>query len=327
MTPAGGFGMRTAVLVETAMLRATLIGLILFAAAPALAQDRPRGPLVAPEFRLHGEEVSLPIVMVREFPFVEAQVNGVKGKLMLDTGDNSALGLNDNHLTLPDGRTVGQGQFGSGQTFKLILRPLVDQVRLPGGLAYGPITTVMSQSATQLEHITPDFLGWLGYWFWDGYAMKLDYKAARVTFYKGGPKAFLKGEKVIAALPFTLPKLPNQPVIRVRIGGVEFQTVFDTGQYGNLYTDAATLKHLTVIGAVRPAAGEHHPADVRLQLPGGLNVRVEKLATHPSEEAAPFAKPIGLDASPHILSLGYGFLKQYKTVWDYPGRTLYLLKR
>lgn len=283
---------------------------------------------MAPEFRLKADEISIPFVMVREFPFVEAEIDGVKGKLMLDTGASEALGLNHNPLKLEEGRGMGQGRFGSGQSFERVLRPGVDNVRLAGGLSYDRVSSFISQDAKLLEGITPDFLGWIGYRFWDGYAVKMDYVASRATFYRGGPDAFLKGETVLAALPFQLAKLPNHPVMTSRIGGVEFVTLFDTGQYGGLYTDAATMKRLVDAAAVRPVSGEEEPAaDVTMRFAEGPEVVLPKLWTYPTERAAPFAKPIGVDAAPNILSLGYALLKQYKTVWDYPNRTFYLLKK
>lgn len=311
------------------MLRAAMIAVIALAIPAAVAaQEVPRGPAIAPEFRLKGEVVSLPFSMVREFPFVEAEINGVKGKLMLDTGALEALALNHNHITLPEGRSIGQGNFGSGQTYEMILRPSVENVRLPGGLSYGRVTTFRSQDSRQLERITPDFLGWLGYYFWDGYAVKLDYKASKATFYKGGPKAFLKGETLVAAIPFETPKLPNNPVLTARIGDVDFATVLDTGQYGNIFADAATLERLTAAGAIKPIAdGDDAAVDVAaLRFSTGPAIPLAKIATHPIEGAAPFAKAVGV-TSPRIMSLGYAFLQQYKTVWDYPNKTLYLLKR
>jgi hypothetical protein len=306
------------------MLRAALVSLAVLTAAPALAQPAPKPPnsAMAPEFRLKGDVVSLPFVMVREFPFVEAEINGVKGKLMLDTGASHALSLNQNPLHLTEGSSMGGGMFGSGQKFEVFLRPKIDSVVLPGGLTYGPVTTVQSQDATQLEHITPDFIGWMGYYFWEGYALKLDYRAGRVTFYKGGPKAFLKGETVVAALPFEVRKLPNHPIMTARIDGVDFETVFDTGQYGNLFADAATREKLTKDGAVTKAKGE---ADLKgIRFTKALSVNIPRIEVH--EEPFPPAAPMGLTSS-SILSLGYGFLNQYKTVWDYPNHTLYLLKR
>jgi hypothetical protein len=298
-----------------------------FAVPAAVAQEVPHGAEIAPEFRLKGDVVSIPFVMVREFPFVEAKIAGVNGKLLLDTGAFEALVLNHNHIKLPEGRVIGRGAFGSGQTYEKVLRPSVDDLRLAGGLTYGRVTTFRSQDAAQLERITPDFLGWLGYSFWDGYAVKVDYKASKATFYKGGPKAFLKGETVVAAIPFETRDLPNNPVLVAKIGDADFETILDTGQYGNIFADAATLERLTAAGAIKPVVGEEGSVDVKaVQFSKGPAIPLAKIATHPIEGAAPFAKAIGV-SSPRIMSLGYAFLQQYKTVWDYPNKTLYLLKR
>ncbi len=310
------------------MLR-TVIAVLAALAIPnaVIGQAIPRGPEIAPEFRLKGDMVSIPFVMVREFPFVEAEINGVKGKLLFDTGASEALSLNQNHLQLPEGRVIGQGRFGSGQSYEMVLRPGVDNVRLPGGLTYNRVTTIRSQDARQLERITPDFLGWLGYWFWDGYAVKFDYKASKATFYKGGPKAFLKGETVVAAIPFETPILPNDPVLTAKIGDTDFDTVLDTGQNGNVFADAHTLERLEASGALKAVAGEDGLVDIdAMRFRTGPVIHLAKVATHPIADSTPFAAAIGL-GSPPIMSLGYVFLKQYKTVWDYPNKTIYLLKR
>jgi len=313
--------LRTAITVATAFALAGALG-----TPAANAQEAPRGLDNAPEFRLKGDTVSLPFVMVREFPFVEGEVNGVKGKFLLDTGALGALSLNHNHIKLPDGRVIGQGNFASGQTFQMILRPSVGNVRLAGGLSYDNVTNVSSQDAAQLERITPDFLGWLGHEFWAGYAAKFDYKASEVTFYKGGPKAFLKGETLVAAIPFETRNRPNIPILTATIGDTDFETVLDTGQYGNIFADTATREHLTVIGAISPAAGAEGAVDIKsVRFSKGPAIAMAKLASHPAEGAAPFAKAVGL-TSARIMMLGYAFLKQYKTVWDYPNGTLYLLK-
>jgi hypothetical protein len=293
----------------------------------AVAQAVPHGAEIAPEFRLKGDIVSLPLVMVREFPFVEAEISGVKGKLLLDTGALEALALNHNPLKLPEGRVIGQGRFGSGQTYEMVLRPSVDNVRLPGGLTYDRVTTFRSQDAAQLERITPDFLGWLGYTFWDGYAVKFDYRASKATFYRGGPKAFLKGEVLVAAIPFETRKLPNDPVLTATIGDLTFETVLDTGQYGSIFADATSHERLKAAGAINPHGSDQDAVDVRaVRFSKGPALRLSAIASLPIEAAAPFANAIGV-APPRIMTLGYAFLKQYKTVWDYPNKTLYLLKQ
>jgi hypothetical protein len=313
--------LRTAITFATALVLAGVV-----ATPAAIALESPHDAEFAPEFRLKGDVVSIPFVMVREFPFVEATINGVRGKLLLDTGALEALSLNHNRLKLPEGRVIGRGNFASGQTYEMILRPSVEKVSLAGGLTYHHITNLSSQDATQLEHITPDFLGWMGHGFWAGYAAKFDYKASRATFYKGGPKAFLKGEMMVAVIPFQTRNRPNIPVLMAMIGDTAFETVLDTGQYGNIYADTATLEHLSAIGALSPAQDSECDVDVKtVQFSEGPAITMAKLGRHPIEEATPFAKGIGVTSS-RILSLGYVFLKQYKTVWDYPDGTLYLLK-
>lgn len=312
--------LRTAIAFATALVLADGV-----ATPVAIAQEAPHDAEIAPEFRMKGDIISIPFVLVREFPFVAAEINGVKGKLLLDTGALEALGLNHNRLRLPEGRIMGRGNFASGQTYEIVLRPSVENVSLAGGLAYHHITNLYSQDATQLEHITPDFLGWLGHEFWAGYAVKFDYKALKATFYRGGPTAFLKDEIVVAAIPFQTRNRPNVPVLTAMIGDTAFETVLDTGQYGNIYADAATLEHLSAIGAVSPTPGKGDIDIHAVRFSEGPAIPMAKLASHAIEEATPFAKGIGV-TSPRILSLGYVFLKQYKTVWDYPDGTLYLLK-
>ncbi|MDE1918921.1 MAG: hypothetical protein KGJ57_07365 [Sphingomonadales bacterium] len=310
------------------MLRKTLAVLAAFAfPALSMAQPVPSGAAIAPEFRLTGDVVTLPLTMVHSYPFVEAEINGVKGKLMLDTGQLDALVLNHNPLQLPEGRSIGRGNFGSGESFEMILRPSVETIRLPGGLNYHRVTTFRSQNAAQIERITPDFIGWLGYYFWDGYAVKFDYGARQATFYKGGPKAFLKGEKVIAAIPFTTPGRLDDPLMIAKVGDREFEVIPDTGQFGHLFADADERKHLIAIGAIKPVAGDDEAIDIgALRFAKGPPIHLSEIAEHPYEGAAPFAKAVGAK-SRRIITLGFALLNQYKTVWDYPNKMLYLLKQ
>jgi len=301
-------------------------GMSVIAGAPADAAEKPAAPgqpVRAPEVRLSGDRVTLPIVMVREFPFIEAEVSGVRGKLMLDTGSLFALSLNDHRVPVTDARQTGSGYFGSGQTFAIRSVPIVRDIRI-GEHQFVQASNVASQDATQLEGITPDFIGWLGYEFWQGYALKLDYARSRATFYRGDTAEYLSKEKVVAELPFELRKLPNHPIMPIRIGGVAAVAAFDTGQFGTLYTDEATKARWIKSGVLRVHAGDPEKFDLigfsrggRL-LPGASGIAVK---TTPYAAAA----PIGL-AEPNILTIGYGFLRQFTTVWDYRRKTIYLLR-
>ncbi|KAK0360403.1 hypothetical protein LTR94_027441, partial [Friedmanniomyces endolithicus] len=169
--------------------------------------------------------------MIREFPFIEGAVSGFHGKLMFDTGARDAITVNS-HNVLPEvGTTVGTGFFGSGQTFDIQILPEIADVKI-GGLDFPSATNVMSQDARQLERITPDFIGWVGYQFFADHAFKLDYQNAKVTFFAAGAEGYLDQERIAADLAFTTRRLPNHPIMSGSVGDLAIIAAWDTGQQG-----------------------------------------------------------------------------------------------
>jgi hypothetical protein len=306
----------------------------LFISAVGSAQDVP-APKKADSppskvFGLTEDTISLPIVMVREFPFVAATVNGVPGKLMFDTGQEDALSLNDHKVPLKDGKVVGKMGFGSGQTFDIKLYPEVATVDLAGGSSYRSIPKVKGNNLTFMEEdITPDFLGFIGHDFYRGYLFKLDYKGKRITFYRQTDsrrqsKDYLAGETVIATVPFQTRKLPNHPIVPVTIGGVAFLGTFDTGMDGAVYMTKATQARLTEQRLLTTVPGR---GDILYNIAGVSltpDIKAKVSSIHVFNETPPSAAPIGTP-EPDIIQFGYAFLRQYKTVWDFSERKIYLL--
>jgi len=205
---------------------AAVFALLTAPAAPTLAADEasiPPKSQRSPEIRIAAAQVVLPIVMVREFPFIEGSVAGVSGKLILDTGNDQSLTINDHRVPLAGGRSIGTSYFGSGQSFAVRLMPEVRNVRI-GTLLFPRVTAVTAQDARQLEAITSDFIGFFGFNAWSDHALKLDYRRSIATFYAGGPETYLKGERLVADLPFTTRKLPNHPVVSGQIGAMPVVT-------------------------------------------------------------------------------------------------------
>lgn len=279
----------------------------------------------ATEIRLPHRDVTLPVVMVGEFPFVAGSIAGVRGKLMLDTGIEQALTVNDHRVPVSGGRTIGTGYFGSGQTFAVRLVPELRDIGI-GDLRYPRATTVQVQDARQLEAITPDFIGWFGHDAWAAtHALKLDYDRSRATFAYGPPGRYLTGERPVAVLPFQTRKLPNQPLMAGRIGDLAVVTAWDTGQYGTLFTSNANRQRLLKDGRLRPSRGKPGSFDLHgLALDGRTTIDIPGIDVAEGPFAA--AAPIGID-EPDVLTIGYGLLRQYRTVWDYRSRRIYLLPR
>lgn len=74
---------------------------------------------VSQTVQLTGEQATLPLVLVGGYPFLEGEVNGVKGKLQFDVGEKESFALNSHKVIPPDGKVVGNGYFGSGQKFSV----------------------------------------------------------------------------------------------------------------------------------------------------------------------------------------------------------------
>ncbi|MBR0558495.1 hypothetical protein [Neokomagataea anthophila] len=241
---------------------------------------------------------------------------------MLDTGAQLPLTINNHLIPTKNSIEIGSGFFGSGQHFSIRLVPEIQNIQI-GPVIFPKATFVTSQDARQLENITPDFIGWIGYNAWAHYALKLDYRQSKAVLYRGQPATYLHGEQVLATLPLVTRKLPNHPIMRATIGSTPVITAWDTGQYGTLYTSTSEKAHLLQNGQLKPSttdAGNFDLSGLRINghdLPviSGISVETTRFAA---------AAPIGLNEA-NILTIGYGFLQHYKTVWDYRQHHIYLL--
>lgn len=299
--------------------------LLLLGVTPASADpDAPVPPVSAraPEVRLSGKTVTLPLVMIAEYPFVDGAINGVSGKLMLDTGYEGALTINDHRVPVTGGRTIGTGFFGSGQTFAVQLLAEVANVRI-GAFVFPRVTQVTTQDARLLESITPDFLGWLGHHAFASHAMKMDYRALEATFYEEGPAAYLAAEQVLAELPFETRRLPNHPILPGRIGDLPVVTTWDTGQYGSLYTTEGNKARLIAEGRLTPSATDPDVFDL-----AGVEIAGHVMPVIPGIDVvigpSHSSRSTGITETEELV-IGYALLRQFKSVWDYRQNRLYLL--
>ena len=305
------------------MVLATIVAALSFPVSAAPSQSAPPVSERAPEARLSAKTITLPVVMVREFPFVEGEVAGIKGKFLLDTGMQDSMVLNDHRVPLKGGTKIGTGFFGSGQTFDVRLNAIVNDVRV-ANIRLARVSSIRSQDARQLEGITPDFLGWVGYGFFGAHALKVDYRRSQVTFYTEGPEEYLRDEKIVAELPFETRKLPNHPLLAARIGDVDAIISLDTGQEGHLTIPANKKQRLLAEGMLRPTKDQDKYDVIKVRIADRVDVNIS--AVEVAKGPSPAAKPIGITEDTQ-LSLGYALLRQYKTVWDYRSKRIYLLTR
>lgn len=317
------------------MKKPILLLLLSIAILHAVAQ-RPAEQIFQHTAQLHGDSIVFPLTLVNAYPFVSVEVNGVKGKFMFDTGLNSGIDINDNAINLPGKKALNKQQVGSGQSFIKNINDTIAEVKFKNGLTYRNLLNINSANFDFLQNnITPDCIGYIGHKFFEGYLFKLDYLKRKLTFYKNteerkSSKDFLKGEKVLAILNFETRRLPNHPMVRVRIGKVDLLGSFDTGQYGLLQLDdqaAKVLKKSSLVVAAGNDAYDDPIVNVNdLVLDGKFKVSVKGISPFSFEQTAPFRKGMQINEASYIC-FGYRFLDQYKTVWDYAEKKIYILEK
>ena len=301
-------------------------------AAPA-TQPATRSPDTAVNETVHlqGESLALPLVVIKGFPFLEGEINGTRGKLLFDIGEEASLALNSHLVTPPNGKVIGNGFFGSGQTFSVLRFPVVDSLKLLGGPEYTAIQNVRGNPGLPLEqHITPDFIGWIGLSWFQGYLLKLDYARPSVSFFRDqspgeseAMPAALKGEKVLQVLHFSNAGHPNLPTLPVHIGTHTFLATFDTGSHNVLWLTPELREQLKADGSL------HQEEDDSFQLASvSIDGRLIDLNSHVeiSQGSPSFAKSLRNPTDP-VMTLGYEFLSHFRTVWDYEHQTVTLLEK
>ncbi|QMW01580.1 hypothetical protein H3H32_27030 [Spirosoma foliorum] len=317
------------------MEKTLLLFLLSITSLRAVAQ-RPSEQVFQHGPELQGDSIIFPLTLVDAFPFVSVAVNGVKGKFMFDTGNKCYIEINDNAVNLPRKRAVSKGQVGSGQSFISNMNDTIAEVKFKNGLTYRNLLNITSANLDFLQdHITPDCLGYIGHDFFKGYLFKLDYVKRKLTFYKvtearKRSKDFLNGEKVVAVLDFDTRRLPNHPMVRVKVGGVDLLGSFDTGQYGliQLEDQAANVlkKKKLLVDAGKNGYDDSTVNVTNLVINGSLKVSVKGIAPYSLEQTAPFRKGMQITEANYIC-FGYRFFEQYKTVWDYDEKKMYVLEK
>jgi hypothetical protein len=271
------------------------------------------------------DQITLPLAIVHGYPFLDGSINGKQGKLLFDVGEDPAFTIDSHTVTPPNGVVIGKGFFGSGQTFDVMRFPLIDSLTLAAGVHFEAMTNIPGNFGLPLEqHITPDFIGWIGVRFWKGFVFKLDYAKATVTFYRdddahSGEHKAEAGEKVAQTVSVTR---ANNGLLYfpVRIGQIAATGVLDTGAH-----DSAWMTDEEIV-AMEKAGTLHDEKDGNFTV-SGITIDghpVPPTTIHITRGRAPFAKSLPQPDAP-LYQFAYEFLRRQKSVWDYEHYTMTLL--
>ena len=277
------------------------------------------------QYLVSKEYISLPFHLIDGYILIDGEINDRKGKFMFDTGNPQGLLLNNNFLDLKKNSKVGNGRVGSGQQL-IIYQSDIAKVRIINEVNWDNLNNVMHADFGFIEEgITKDFLGFLGYEFIENFEFIIDYDAQVINLYKldetgHSSQNIYNKEDVIESLKFTTPSGKQIPVLEFSLANEKIVSFFDTGTQGSiklLPSFKDKLLHIKYLKLFNN--GWYGQPDLPTVVLDGLIYNGNKLEKIRNLSIS--------DSDKNEIEIGYQFLKNYKTVWNYKTKSILLLKR
>ena len=298
--------------------------------APCEAGSRPCPPAFAlNRYRIGPPQFALPFHLFNGHMLIDGAVNGHAGKFLFDTGTEFPFFLNNHFLALAKDQRVGSGKAASGQEMVLYRQgaPL-PSLEIAGQLRFenlpGPVHT--DWRFLEQAYSIPSFLGSIGHGFNQNYIFVIDYDAQTIVFHAqdqddSALAHVVDPARVLCILAFTAAGVDGKlPEIELQVGDEAITAYFDTGNQGSLELTETMASSLEARGHLSLAHSEYAYGMVephtRARLKG---LRHGQQALHDAEQL--FFRT----GSRNRVGLGFNFMKNYVTVWDYKRQTLTLL--
>lgn len=270
----------------------------------------------------------LPFHLVNGFILIEGQVVGQKGKFMFDTGTPFSFFLNNNFLSLEKNVYFGEGKTGSGQALTLYIQDSIKHVQLSNQIKFEQLNTIPHADFSFLEKgLVADYLGFIGHGFNKNYLFVIDYDTQNISFHpvQQDSKTFddnFDKDSIIVTLHFTSKEDGRMPEVEFSMGDEKITGKFDTGSQGWLKLTERMKAQLEDAGYLSIDKmdylyGTYEPYQsctlkgLRYGNQAFADIHNLKLEISENNE----------------IGLGYQFLKQYVTAWNYADKTILLLKK
>lgn len=282
------------------------------------------------QYLLSQPQFTLPFHLFNGHILIDGAVNGRAGKFLFDTGTEFPFFLNNHFLSLSKDQYVGRGQAASGQEMVLyrqetpvLALEIADQVRFEN------LPTQMHTDWGFLAqaYSMPSFLGSIGHGFNQNYIFVIDYDAQTIVFHAQCEDESILARvidpaRVLAAFKFTPTGVDGKmPEVELHIGNEVISAFFDTGSQGSLELTETTKNSLEKRGFLSHLFSEYaygaHEPNTRATLKG---LRYGPDLLH---DARNLSFKTG---TKNRLGLGFHFMKNYVTVWDYKRQILTLLR-
>ncbi|PBJ08004.1 hypothetical protein [Flavobacterium sp. ACN6] len=279
---------------------------------------------------LKADIVKIPLAILIDWPFINGEINGVKGRWMFDTGNSGTLALHSKKVSGVESKVTGSGFVGSGQKFEVLEYPLINQIKV-GGNTYSSLKKVRGNNYDFLEQITTEVIGQVGFNFFRAYDMKVDYLRCELTFYKqkvhvDNWKDIRKHKNYITSLPYFTRSLDSHPMIKIKYHGIDFLVVFDSGGGKGTFTiedqQFEKLKNERAVEDFYDQPGMLYNWN-NIKVDDHLTINLYGLD---KEDNSPAHKPLQITEK-NTLTFAHSFLSQYITIWDTKNKVIHVLAK
>lgn len=264
-------------------------------------------------------QILIPFHLVNGYILVDAEVNHVKGRFIFDTGTPLNFMINNNIVPLDKDSFVVTGGAGSGQVLE-IYRSNVDGIKIcQGQLEFKNLKNITHTNFSFMQDsIASDILGTVGYKIMKDYVVSIDYD--RQIIKMDSVQKEMPGLKRITVFHYT--NEGNLPEITLMtVNGRKLQAYFDTGSQGVMKFSNSLFSELTGEQLLKLYSTDflYGYAIAGLKTYSIRKVRYKNVffdLKHLSN----------FQSNENKIALGYSFLKDYISVWDFKNKTITLYK-
>jgi hypothetical protein len=267
----------------------------------------------------------LPFHLKDGFILIDDQVDGTPGVFIFDTGMPFRFLLNRHYVPLGKGMDVKRGTVASGQAMVIVAHEGEKTIKLAGGAVFSAANgarytspeTVLSADFSFIEKaVTPRFLGFIGWELMKNYVFVIDYDRHAVPLYPlksdGTSLAPPAKESALAAVIDFGPSSPPEP-FALDVGGVILPSALDTGGHERLAATPDIWARLTAKGAQVRERGGDATVDIRSARYRQYSFDLPRMEKVTSEKT--------------LVTLGYPFLRHYRSTWNISRSTVTLERK
>lgn len=267
------------------------------------------------------KDIVLPFHNIDGFTLINGSANGHAGKFMLDTATPFNYLVNNNAIGLSRDVFFGSGHASSGQSITIFEHNSPVAINLFYGMFESNLDKVKHADLSFIESgITADFLGMIGHEVLYDKVFKIDYDNQSITFYD----QLIDATSDTSTIEITLHGDDmSLPYSIFNVNGIEIKGYFDSGSQGLLELTeelegkliAASCLELSTLNGIY---GEPiSPGVSKLATLTGLNYESNQLQTISGLKYQ--------RSNINRISLGYQFLRKYKSIWALTDKKIYLV--